>query len=63
VSAILLCLMFVGIVRDWRQPTSKDLQFKECAKRFEAVPARTTLTIPENREGWTAQLVKDAPGQ
>jgi hypothetical protein len=61
ISAILLFLMCIGIVRDWRQPVLKDLHFAEYAKQFEAAPAGTAITIPENPDGWTVQLIKHAP--
>jgi hypothetical protein len=60
ISAILLFLMCIGIVRDWRQPVLKDLHFAEYARQFEAAPAGATITIPENPDGWTAQLTKHA---
>jgi hypothetical protein len=60
VSTILLFFMCIGIVRDWRQPVLMDLHFAEYARRFEAAPPGTTMTIPENPEGWTVQLVKRA---
>jgi hypothetical protein len=60
VAAGLLCLMCIGVLRDLRHPAFKDVQFADHAKRFEAAPVGSTVTIPENPEGWTAQLVKRA---
>ena len=58
VAAGLLCLMCIGILRDRRHPAFKDLQFAEYARRFDAAPVGSTVTIPENPDGWTAQLIK-----
>ncbi|MDR3750952.1 MAG: hypothetical protein P4K94_05640 [Terracidiphilus sp.] len=63
VSAVLLCLMCFGIVRDWRHPAYEDMHFAEYAKRVEAAPAGTVVTIPENPEGWNLQLVKHFSGR
>ena len=62
VAAGLLCLMCVGVLRDLRHPAFRDVQFAEHAKRFEAAPVGSVVTIPENPEGWNAQLVKRATG-
>jgi hypothetical protein len=59
-SALLLCVMCFGIIRDWKIPALKDMHFTEYAQRFEAAPAGTALTIPENPEGWNVRLVKHA---
>jgi len=58
VGGYLLIVMCFGVVRDWRHPAFKDLHFAEDAKRFEAAPAGTEVTLPENPKGWTIQLVK-----
>jgi hypothetical protein len=58
VSAVLLCVMCFGIVRDWRYPPLKDLQFKEYVKRFEAAPPGTAFIFPQNPQGWNMTLVK-----
>jgi hypothetical protein len=63
VSVVLLCLMCFGIVRDWRHPAFKDMHFADYAKSFEAAPAGTAATIPENPAGWTVRLVKHPPGR
>lgn len=52
VSVILLCVMCFGIVREWRQPVLRGMHFADDAKRFEAAPAGTTITIPEGTPGW-----------
>ena len=58
VSAPLILLMCLGIIRDWRHPAFKDLHYAEYAQRFEAAPVGTVVTIPENPAGWTVRLVK-----
>jgi hypothetical protein len=58
VAAGLLCLMSIGVLRDLRHPAFKDVQFAENVKHFEAAPVGSTVTIPENPDGWNAQLVK-----
>jgi hypothetical protein len=63
VSAPLILLMCVGIVRDWRHPAFKDMHFDEYAARFEVAPAGTVVTIPENPAGWTVRLVKRPAGR
>ncbi len=63
VSAVLLCVMCFGIVRDWRHPAFKDMHFADEVKRFNAAPAGTAVTFPENPAGWTVRLVKRAAGR
>src|SRR5208337_2386912 len=48
VSAPLLLLMCLGMMRDWRHPAFQDMHFAEYAARFEAAPAGTVVIIPEN---------------
>jgi hypothetical protein len=50
--------MCFGIIRDWRIPAFKDLNWTEDAKRFEAAPPGTVAIFPENPEGWDIRLVK-----
>jgi hypothetical protein len=61
VSAVLLCLMCFGIIRDWIHPAYQDMHFAEYAKHVEAAPQGTIVTIPENQPGWNLQLVKRLP--
>ncbi len=63
VSAPLILLMCVGIIRDWRHPAFLDLHYAEYAERFEAAPAGTVVNIPENPAGWTVHLVKRPVGR
>ncbi len=63
VSAPLLLLMCVGMIRDWRHPAFKDMHFAKYAARFEAAPAGTVVIIPENPAGWTVRLVKRPAGR
>jgi hypothetical protein len=63
VSVALLCAMCFGVVRDWKHPAFKDVQFAEHARRFDAAQPGSTVTIPENPDGWTARLTKRPPGR
>ena len=58
VSVVLLCVMCFTITFDWRVPPLKDLHFAEAAQRFEAAPAGTSMTFPQNPAGWDMQLIK-----
>jgi hypothetical protein len=58
ISAVLLVVMVFSIAMFWRQKPFVDLQFGDYAKRFEAAPAGTVMTIPENPVGWKMRLVK-----
>ena len=62
-SAVLLCLMCIGIVRDWRIPAFKDLEFAQAAQHFAAAPPGTAVTIPLTPEGWNMRLVKHQPSR
>ena len=63
VSALLLCLMCFGIIRDWHHPAFPETHFAESVKRFEAAPEGTIVTIQEHPEGWNMQLVKHPAGR
>jgi len=58
VSILLLCLMCVGVVRDWRDAKLRDLHYTEFAQRFQAAPAGTLMTTAENPDGWNIRLIK-----
>jgi hypothetical protein len=57
-AAVLLCVMLIGIVRDWRHPAFPDEHFADSAKRFDAAPAGEVVVIPESPAGWDMRLVK-----
>jgi hypothetical protein len=57
-SVYLLCLMSVGIVRDWIHPGFKDFHFAESAKHFADAPTGAVTSFAENPEGWSVRLVK-----
>ena len=57
-SCLLLLIMCIGIIRDWKEPAFQDLHFKEFAARFAASPAGTVAVEPENPSGWNLRLVK-----
>jgi hypothetical protein len=60
VSVLFLCAMCFGIAANFRLPGLTDLHFAEYARSFDAAPAGTVMTIPENPAGWTIRLVKKA---
>jgi hypothetical protein len=61
IAWLLLMMLPLGIVRDWRYPDFADLHFREYASKFEASPSGTKMTIPlnpVNAAHWTMELVK-----
>lgn len=61
IAAVLLLMLPLGIVRDWRYPDFSDLHFQEYAARFEASPPGTKIAIPlnpVNAAHWTMELTK-----
>ena len=61
IAGLLLLMLPLGIVRDWRYPDFADLHFKEYASRFEASPPGTKIEIPlnpVNDRHWTMELTK-----
>ncbi|HUV68225.1 MAG TPA: hypothetical protein VMW15_01090 [Terracidiphilus sp.] len=61
ISAFLLCVMCFSIVLRWQHRALPDMLFAEEARRFESAPVGTSVTIPENPEGWSLSLVKLPP--
>ena len=60
-ARVLLLMLPLGIVRDWRYPDFADLHFQEYASRFEASPPGTKIAIPlnpVNAAHWTMELTK-----
>lgn len=57
-SMPLLCVMSIGVIRDWRRPAFTNLNFASYARSFEAAPPGTAFTIPENPSGWIVPLIK-----
>jgi hypothetical protein len=57
-SAILLCLMCLGILRDWRHNPFLETNLADSIACFEAAPAGTIVTIPEFPRDWDMKLVK-----
>jgi hypothetical protein len=60
-ARLLLVLLPLGIVRDWRYPDFADLHFREYASRFEASPPGTKMAFPlnpVNAAHWTMELTK-----
>jgi len=61
IAGLLLLLLPLGIVRDWRYPDFVDLHFQEYASQFEAAPPGTKMAIPLNPvtpAHWTLELTK-----
>jgi hypothetical protein len=61
IAAVLLLMLPLGIVRDWRYPDFADLHFQEYAAKFEAAPPGATIAIPLNPVNlahWTLELTK-----
>jgi hypothetical protein len=57
-SVSLLVFSSFGMLHDWRQPAFNDMHFAEQVERFQKAPVGSTVTIPENPDGWTISLVK-----
>jgi hypothetical protein len=58
VAVALFIVMFFGVVFHWQYASFPDSHFAEYAKQFEAAPAGTRMTIPQDPPGWNLQLVK-----
>lgn len=61
IARVVLLLLPLGIVRDWRYPEFADLHFQEYAAKFEASAAGTKMVIPINPVSaahWTMELTK-----
>jgi len=61
VAGLLLLLLPLGIVRDWRYPDYANLHFQESAAKFEASPPGTKMVIPlnpVNDSHWKMELTK-----
>jgi hypothetical protein len=61
VAGLLLLLLPLGIVRDWRYPDFSDLHFQQYASKFKAAPPGTKIVIPinpRNAAHWTMELTK-----
>jgi hypothetical protein len=57
---LLLVVLTIGEIRDFRYPAPKDLHFMEYAELLNDSPKGSTVIIPENPSdgGWTIQLLK-----
>lgn len=63
ISVTLLCLMCFGIFRDWRHRTLDETNFAASVQRFQAAPAGSVVSIPEQPQGWNMQLIKHGATQ
>src|SRR5581483_9341337 len=57
-ARVILALMVIGVVRDWRYPALVDLNFPQYASSFEQSAPGTNFRIPLNPPGWSMHLVK-----
>jgi hypothetical protein len=55
---LLLVLMSIGIVRDWKYTPFIDYHFRQYARWFRVAPPGTVVIIPINPGGWKMQLIK-----
>lgn len=58
IGIVLLAVMLVGDVRDWRYPPFPDRHFPQFVEKFETSPRGTTVIIPVCPEGCRMQLTK-----
>jgi hypothetical protein len=58
VPAALLCVMCLGIFRDWRHPAFPETHLADSIARFDAAQTGTAVTFQEDSLGWTMQLIK-----
>jgi hypothetical protein len=63
VSAVLLCILYLGMLLRWRITALPDTNFAENAAKFERAPVGTEMTIPVNPPGWNLRLIKHAGSQ
>jgi hypothetical protein len=57
-AAIILLLMPIGVVRDWRYLHFADLHFGDYARKYSDSPKGSSLVIPLNPPGWSMTLMK-----
>jgi hypothetical protein len=57
-AGFLLFFMAIATIRDFRQTALKDLNFRDYAHQFQAVPSGEKFRIPINPANWSMWLVK-----
>ena len=57
-AAYFLFFMAIAIVRNFREPALKDMNFPGYAGEFEASPPGNEVRIPINPENWSMELIK-----
>jgi hypothetical protein len=58
IGTLLIPVMLVGVIRDWRHPAHEDLKFAKYANKVMASKPGEAIVIPETPAGWTLRLVK-----
>ncbi len=57
-AVIMLCILSVSVPFRWRRWVMPDMHYAKYAALFEAAPAGTVFTIPENPDGWSIRLIR-----
>lgn len=58
VPLLVLSVMLVGIIRDWRHPGYRIQNFPQQAAKFAAMPPGARMTFAIEPPGWTMELVR-----
>jgi hypothetical protein len=58
IGTLLLAVLSVGIVRDFRYRSFPDVHLREHAINLERATSGAHIAIPETPEGWTVNLIK-----
>ena len=58
IGTLLIPVMLIGIIRDWRHPAYEDQKFAQYVNKVMASKPGEAIVIPETPPGWTLRLVK-----
>jgi hypothetical protein len=58
IGILLVPLMLIGFIRDWRHPAYPDLRFAQHADKFMDSKRGEWVEIPQTPPGWTLRLVR-----
>src|SRR5439155_26230060 len=61
-AGTVLCLVPLGVAREWRYPAFADLNFPAYCRRYSALGPGQEIDIPINPPGWSMRLQKQADG-